>query len=39
MCLGGEYTPGDLVRVDVQDDDLVFDRELAPERLETPVAA
>jgi ATP-dependent Clp protease ATP-binding subunit ClpC len=37
--LAGEYTAGDLVRVDVQGDDLVFHRELATERIETPVAA
>ena len=37
--LAGEYTTGDLVRVDVQGDDLVFHRELAAERIETPVAA
>jgi ATP-dependent Clp protease ATP-binding subunit ClpC len=37
--LAGEYSAGDLVRVDVQDDDLVFHRELATDRIETPVAA
>jgi ATP-dependent Clp protease ATP-binding subunit ClpC len=37
--LAGDYSPGDLVRVDVQDGELVFQRELAAELVETPVAA
>jgi ATP-dependent Clp protease ATP-binding subunit ClpB len=37
--LAGEFSPGDLIRVDVEGDDLTFSREVPSEPVPAPVAA